>query len=71
MNIRMKSNDGQQSPCFGKCDDVRFVVVGQIVECGNVFRGEHGTSIEGADEEVCRVGGTWIGLDIPKQGGGE
>ena len=51
----------------GKCDDVRFVVVGQVVECGNVFRGEHGTSIEGADEEVCRVGGTWIGLDIPTE----
>ena len=29
--------------------------------------------IEGAYEEVCRVGGTWIGLDIPteKQCGGE
>ena len=49
------------------------MVVGQVVECGNVFRGTHGTSIEGADEEVCRVGGTWNGLDIPteKQGGGE
>ena len=40
---------------FGKCDDVRFVVVGQVAECGNVFRVEHGTSIESADEEVCRV----------------
>ena len=61
------------NPCLDKCDDVRFVVVGQVVECGNVFRGEHGANIEGADEEVCRVGGTWIGLDIPtdKQGGGE
>ena len=61
------------NPCFDKCDDVRFVVVGQVVECGNVFRDEHGASIECADEEVCRVGGTWIGLDIPteKQGGGE
>ena len=29
-----------------------------------MFRDEHGASIEGADEEVCRVGGTWIGLDI-------
>ena len=49
------------------------MVVGQVVECGNVIRGEHETSIEGADEEVCRVGGTWIGLDIPteKQGGGK
>ena len=48
------------------------MVVGEVVECGNVFRAEHETSIEGADE-VCRVGGTWIGLDIPteKQGGGE
>ena len=41
-----------------------FVVVGQVVECGNMFRGEHGASVEGADDEVCRVGGTWIGLDI-------
>ena len=52
------------------------MVVGKFVECGNVFRGEHGASIEefeGADEEVCRVGGTRIGLDIPteKQCGGE
>ena len=61
------------NPCFGKCDDVRFVVVSQVVQCGNVFTGKHETSIEGADEDVCRVGGTWIGLDIPteKQGGGE
>ena len=36
------------------------MVVGQVVECGNMFRGEHGASVE----EVCRVGGTWIGLDI-------
>ena len=49
------------------------MIVGQVVESGNMFRDEHGTSTEGADEEVCRVGGTWIGLDIPteKQGGGE
>ena len=49
------------------------MIVGQVVECGDVFRDEHGTSIEGADEEDCRVGGTWIGLVIPtdKQGGGE
>ena len=46
------------------CDDVEFVVVGKVVECGNLFRGEHGANIEGADEEVCKVGGTWIGLDI-------
>ena len=38
------------NPCFVICDDVRFVVVGQVVECDNVFRGEHETSIEGADE---------------------
>ena len=43
---------------FRKCDDVRFVVVGQVVECGNVFMDEHGASIEGANEEVCRVCGT-------------
>ena len=38
-----------------------------------MFRDEHGTSIEGAHEEVCRVGRIWIGLDIltEKQGGGE
>ena len=36
------------------------MVVGQVDECGNAFRGEHGARIEGADEEVCRVGGTWI-----------
>ena len=39
----------------------------------DMFRGEHEASVEGADEEVCRVGGTWIGLDITteKQCGGE
>ena len=47
-----------------KCDDVGFVVVGDVVECGNMFMGDHGASVEDADEEVCRVGGTWIGLDI-------
>ena len=49
------------------------MVVSEVVECGNMFRGELGASIEGADEEVCRVSGTWIGLDIPteKQCGGE
>ena len=58
---------------FSKCDNVWFVVVGQVVECGNMFGGEHGASVEGADEEVCRVGGTWIGLDIltERQCGGE
>ena len=40
------------------------MVVGKVVEWGNMFGGEHRVSIEGADEEVCRVGGTWIGLDI-------
>ena len=34
---------------------MEFVVVGQVVECGNMFRGEHGASVEGADEKVCRV----------------
>ena len=49
------------------------MVVVQVVECGNMFRGEQEASVEGVDEEVCRVGETWIGLDIPteKQGGGE
>ena len=50
---------------MSKYDDVGFVVVGEVVECGNMCRGEHGASIEGADEEVCRVVGTWIGLAIP------
>ena len=27
----------------------------------------HEASVEDADEEVCRVGGTWIGLDIPTE----
>ena len=49
------------------------MIVGQVVECGNMFRGEHGASVEGADEEVCRVCRTWIGLDITteKECGGE
>ena len=49
------------------------MVVGKVVECGNMFGVEHRASIEGADEKVCRVGGTWIGLDISteKQFGGE
>ena len=42
---------------------VRFVVVGKVVECDNMFRGDHRVGIEGADEDVCGVGGTWIGLD--------
>ena len=32
-----------------------------------MFRGEREASIEGADEEVYMVGGTWIGLDIPTE----
>ena len=49
------------------------MVVCQLVECGNMFRGEHEASVEFADEEVGRVDGTWTGLDIPteKQCGGE
>ena len=49
------------------------MVVGKVVECGNMFGDEHRSSIEGTDEDVCRVGGTWIELDIPieKQCGGE
>ena len=34
------------------------------VEFAGMFGGEHRASTEGADEEVCRVGGPWIGLDI-------
>ena len=49
------------------------MVVSEVVECGNMLRGEHGASIEGADEEVCRMSGTLIELDIPaeKQCGSE
>ena len=28
---------GATNPIFSKCDDVRFVVVGKVVECGNMF----------------------------------
>ena len=55
------------NPCFSKCDDVGLVVIGEVVECANMFRVEHGAGIEGADEKVCGVGGTWIGLDIPTE----
>ena len=53
---------GATNPCLSKCDDVGFVAVGQVVECSNMFRGEHGPSVEGADEEVCRVGGPAMDL---------
>ena len=32
---------GATNTCFSKCDDVGFVVVGKVVDCGNIFRGEH------------------------------
>ena len=28
------------NPCFRKCYDVGFVVVGEVIECCNMFRGE-------------------------------
>ena len=40
------------------------MVVGQVVECGNMFRGENGAGIEYLVEEVCGMGGTWVGLDV-------
>ena len=43
------------------------MVVGEVVECGNMFRDEHGASIESADEEVYRVGEIWLGLNVPKE----
>ena len=43
------------------------MVVGEVVECGNIFRGEHGVGIEGADEEVCGVGETWVGWMSPQR----
>ena len=36
------------------------MVVGQVIECGNVFRGEHGTSIEGLRVQMRRFAG-WMG----------
>ena len=44
-----------------------------VVECGNMFGGEHGADIEGADEEVCGVSGIWVWLNVPteKQCSGE
>ena len=32
------------------------MVVGEVVECGNMFGGEYGAGIEGADKEVLRGG---------------
>ena len=32
-----------------------------------MFRGEHGAGIEGADEMVCEMGGTWVGLMSPQR----
>ena len=32
-----------------------------------MFRGEHGASVEGADEEICRVGGPGFGLMSPQR----
>ena len=37
---------------FSKCDDDWLVVVGEVVKCCNMFRGEHGADIDGADEWV-------------------
>ena len=54
------------NPCFSKCNDVGFVVVDEVVECGNMFGYEHGAGIEGADQ-VCGVGGTWVGLNVPTE----
>ena len=42
------------------------MVVGKVAEGGNMFGGEHRAIIESADE-VCRVSGTCIGLDIPTE----
>ena len=33
----------------------------------NIFGGEHGAGIEGADEEACGVGWTWVGLNAPQR----
>ena len=46
------------NPCFSKCDDVGFVVVGEVVECGNMFRDEYGAGIVGADEDEQGSGST-------------
>ena len=35
------------TPCFCKCNDVGFVVVGEVVKCSNMLRGEHGAKVVG------------------------
>ena len=32
-----------------------------------MFGGEYGAGVEDADEEVCEVGGTWVGLNVPTE----
>ena len=43
------------NPSFGKYDDVGFGAVSEVVECSNMFRGEHGAGIEGADVMQCNI----------------
>ena len=43
------------------------MVASEVVECGNMFRGEHGAYIKGADEKVLGEDGAWVGLDIPTE----
>ena len=46
------------------------MIIGEVIECGNMFRGEHGAGIEGADEEVCGVGGPGLGWISPQRSSG-
>ena len=48
---------GATNPCFSKCDDVRFVVVGNVVKCGNMF----GESIERVLRVQMRRFAGWVG----------
>ena len=47
--------------------------VGEVVECGEMFRGEHGASVKGPDEEVLQGGWDldWLDILTEKQCGGE
>ena len=43
------------------------MVVGQVVECGNMFRGEHEASVKGTDEEVAGWVGPGLGWIFPQR----
>ena len=43
------------------------MVVSEVIERGSMFRGEHGASIESADEKVFGVGGPGLGWIFPQK----